>query len=588
MALPGYQLPYSSYEPHPSIPGAYNFTPTGGGSPYMFAGPGAQQMAGMIDQMPPQADMRTANRAGSTVTTPFQGDPEANMPAGPSPVASDATQAPGMQVAGQTADREGAAAAALAQDASAPLPGAPAAKPAQGAATTPAIAIDPYKHVSAVNPVKMARNAVAVPATQTVTAEGGVQDPELAAHMKQLGSDQIAAQQEEAKIKKDVLVQQGLQLQADQALAAKQQIDSTADIAAKSAALDIVKDEGTKRIQIAQQDLDAENNKQVDSYALFRGRPGAQIAAALAGALGAFGSAFTHGPNFALDIINRNISDNIAEQNQNISRGQANARNDLSRIMDTYKVDKDDATNILKLAYQKKVDAQARERAATMGTQQAQLAYAAIQPQLLAQQAATEKSISDSVLGKVSVTQNAKMVQPSAGGTQPKTLKEIVEEKELNARGVIADQKVTHGGVLPKAGAAAGKLPARIASMQINNHSAQEDIVNLKKEMAKNPGWIAPGAHIPLVGDVGTNARLDRNAIVAAIVGKAVAGSNGSINESEMHEFKAALGSGNAELATKTADRILEALKTADKAIEEQRGGVQGAATADEEGGSEK
>ena len=116
-----------------------------------------------------------------------------------------------------------------------------------------------------------------------------------------------------------------------------------------------------------------------------------------------------------------------------------------------------------------------------------------------------------------------------------------------------------------------------MASQQSTKRSAQEDLVQYMKEDAG--GLIAPKVH-----GAGTQARIDLEAKANAIVGKVVAGSNGTVNEGEMNLLREGLTSPLESVRKATAKKLHEALVTADKYLEQQRGTVQGAASAEEEG----
>lgn len=62
------------------------------------------------------------------------------------------------------------------------------------------------------------------------------------------------------------------------------------------------------------------NSPKIDPKALWKGHTGAQVMATIGVALGAFGSALTHTPNTALDIINKAIDDNISAQKSELDR----------------------------------------------------------------------------------------------------------------------------------------------------------------------------------------------------------------------------------------------------------------------------
>src|SRR6185295_17263615 len=425
-------------------PGAYSFKPANGGNPILASGPEAERMRSLIDRSAPP-DMRTAQAPqetpGFTVSTPDTGQPAIGtqepvrhgVTQPPEPLPGPSAPPPAPPPAPKPAPAPTGPQGAATPDGE--LPTLPGATPPAGAApATPAFQPSLTKRVAAVDPHRMAANAVAVPTTQSIQTEGGIQDPELRKQMVELGTKQIEAQAAQAEVGKQVAQQQYEQASADKAMAEADKLAAIDQAGRASAALDLVKQRGSQLVQHAQDDLNAENAKKVDQYALFKGNTGGQIMAMIGVALGQFGAAIGNTQNIALQQLNKQIDENIQEQREQISRGIAGKTNDLRRIMDQYNLDRDDATNVLKLAYQKKVDAAAAERAALLGTQQAKLQYAAIQPKLMQTQADTMSKVNSDLLGKVQINQQSKMVQPSAGGVRMKTDDELTKEYENAAK----------------------------------------------------------------------------------------------------------------------------------------------------------
>jgi hypothetical protein len=529
VAIPnGYALPFSGYDPHPEIPGAYSFTPASGGNPILASGPEAERMRALIDRAPKPPDMRTAmappEGPGISFSTPDTGQPAIGTqepartgtttvehiepPPAPAPAPAPVAMpmAPNPTQGAATPDGE--------------LPPLPGVTPLGAAATPPTPTFEPSltKRVAGVDPHRMAANAVAVPTTQSIQTEGGIQDPALRAQMVDLGSKQIEAQAAQAEVGKQVAQQQYEQASADKAIATADKLAAIDQAGRASAAMDLVKQRGAQLVQHAQQDLDAENAKKVDQYALFKGNPGGQIMAMIGVALGQFGAAIGNTQNIALQQLNKQVDENIQEQREAIARGVAGKSNDLRRIMDQYNLDRDDATNVLKLAYQKKIDSAAAERAALLGTQQAKLQYAAIQPKLMQEQANTMSKVNSDLLGKVQINQQSKMVQPSAGGVRQKTEEEITKEYELKARQEKAKNAIGHGGIAVKEapGKTPGEITPNLSRAYVSTENALEVLHELRRKVTTQSPVSRLGEKIGRVGadtDIAALANHGANAV---------------------------------------------------------------------------
>jgi hypothetical protein len=446
------------------------------------------------------------------------------------------------------------------------LPGA--ATPPGAAAAPPSFTPDPYKHVAAVDPRKMAANAVAVPTTQSIQTEGGIQDPELRKQMVELAGKQLEAQSAQAEVGKAVAQQQYEQASADAATAKAQGLAATEEAARASAAMDLVKQRGAQLVQHATDDLAAENGKKVDQYALFRGNAGGQIMAMIGVALGQFGAAVGNTQNIALQQLNKQVDENIQEQREQIARGVAGKQNDLRRIMDQYNLDRDDATNVLKLAYQKKIDAAAAERAALLGTQQAKLQYAAIQPKLMETQANTAAKLNADLLGKVQTKQESKMVQPSAGGTRLKTQEELTKEYELAARQELAKNKIGHGGVAAKPGdeKKEGEVTPRLSVVALSADNALRSLHKLRKMVTTQSPVSRLGEKVMRAGadtDIAAEAQ-------HASLGVAGMEANGNKpDQDRAHEIYQVLSSNNPAQQLAHIDALIDVAEKKQQAIRE-------------------
>lgn len=576
MALPGYQLPYSSYEPHPSIPGAYNFTPTGGGSPYMFAGPGAQQMAGMIDQMPPpqeQASNAAANMPAGDISGAIQGFAQQPSQA---PSASDMTHAtpqaapdprdlnaniPAPEVASQTADQAGTQAAGLPQrNYSQPAAsGAPQAAPSQMAA-------NPRDYV-----IKTTSKAGYTPTSEKVVTEGGVQDPAMRQAMTTAYVDKMKADNAEAeavKMQQASLLAQS-QIQAAQAAKEADALEKQ-KITREAAQVEAANEYG-RIMQVKQDELQNASGREVDQFRMYRGKPGAQIGAAIAGALGAFGSAFTHGPNFALDIINRQIDNDVQSQREEINRGVSAKQNDIGRIKDKYNVDNTVAEKLLGISLTERAQALARKQAALQGGAEAQARLIAVDGQLAQKRIDYLNQINEHLNGKAQITAEQKY---HAGGTSygvAPELKATAQAATLmgqTGQGLgTAEEgsyKATHGGSAPpKAGGGEGKESPRIAMKRAVNESALEDLPTLEK--ADKGGVFVPG----LPDALKSEERKDIEANAAAMVSKLTDAAGDPLTETVRHDIYSRLVHPTSpEVRAKTREALKTGTMTYGRALE--------------------
>lgn len=409
---------FESYTPHPSIPGAYNFnTPTG--ASYLASGDAAERLKQQLDLAPqPQKLASNDSSAGGMSVDPSQAAPAPQVSVNPGANMSGAGGIPVAAPPPQMSS-EAPAAAAPQRSITGGAPPQPGAAPA-GFGPNP----QDYLRVTHTKPHWQ-------DTTQKVVTEGAVQNPQLEemygkAFAAQMHADAAAA--EATRMHQATVLEQSkvaaAQAASEAAELEKQQV-------ARRATLQQGADEFNRVMSIKQDELQKASSKEVDQFRMYRGKPGAQIGAAIAGALGAFGSAFTHGPNFALDTINRQIDNDIAAQREEINRGVASKQNDIQRIKDKYNVDTGVAEKLLSISLTERAQALARQQAATVGGQEAQMRLDAIDQQLAAKNLATMQGIKDQIYGKAAVTAEQKFVQGGTAVSVDPALKATAQAAEL-------------------------------------------------------------------------------------------------------------------------------------------------------------
>lgn len=425
-------LPYDSYTPHPSIPGAYNFS-NGGGNPILAGGDEAERLRRLIDaspkpqltadnsgiaNLPPGAQLgQDPSLAGaiqdmhaSDVRAPVPGMQLAHTsaPAAPKPTAAGMMNVEMPQSAGARS-----AEATAAQQV--PVRQITPAKPAAGAAAQQPGAVPPPNLADLDSMLQVTHTKAGyTPTSRKVVTEGGVQDPELQKLMAEGYGHKMAADAAAAKAQELLLQRQVQAGQMEAAAAAKEADELHQKQVANLAAQQEASKEYNRVMAQKQDELANESKREVDQFRLFRGKPGAQIGAAIAAGLGAFGASLSHTPNFALDIINKSIDNDVQAQRDEINRGVASKQNDIARIRDKYGVDTNIAEKLLTVSLNERAQALARKQAALQGTAEAQQKLAGLDQALANQNLATLKSIQDDMYGKAQVTAEEKYRQ---GGT---------------------------------------------------------------------------------------------------------------------------------------------------------------------------
>lgn len=147
----------------------------------------------------------------------------------------------------------------------------------------------------------------------------------------------------------------------------------------------------------------------------FEGRSGARALAGISVALGSIGSAFTKGPNYALDIINKAIDDDLALQRANYDKKKAGVEGEKSLLgqmiakgMDDYTADKAAYAVRLQQA-DKQIDAMKAQVTNAEGKARLDALQARLREQIAAKQLEATKG-----LDVKSIVETKPMVIPSA------------------------------------------------------------------------------------------------------------------------------------------------------------------------------
>jgi hypothetical protein len=130
-------------------------------------------------------------------------------------------------------------------------------------------------------------------------------------------------------------------------------------VAEQQRAREQVRAEYRAKRQAAQAEVDEAVNKKVDPNKFYsdRGVLGS-ILVSVAQALGAYGATLGRTPNFAQKIIDDAINNDIATQRHNIEQKGLGAKNKLSELMQSYNLDIDEASSMLRSSQQQLADRQ--------------------------------------------------------------------------------------------------------------------------------------------------------------------------------------------------------------------------------------
>lgn len=302
---------FTGYEPHPEIPGAYNFQ-TAGGNPYTFGGAEADALKARLD----------ASNQGQMVA----GDNAAPGPVTPANAAAADPNAFANQIAQH------------AQEYAAAHP--PADKPYVQNEINTGIKLDaqgrPYKDVagsrgtSKADLEKRAGEGVATPTAESQSVTGGFEkDPEYQANK----AASYGAEREAVEQKRDA----DITAQEQGRAVAGQQFDAlTAQVQQQQALTSQVQAHVDQAQAVRDQALKEYTSTKIDPNRIFSGSGGTfkSIAAALAAGAGAYGAAINHTQNFAQQVIDNAIGRDVAAQEADLRTkkdASDNALGDLVR-----------------------------------------------------------------------------------------------------------------------------------------------------------------------------------------------------------------------------------------------------------------
>lgn len=561
------QFAFSGYAPHPDIPGAYNFTPSDGGNPILAAGPEAERMRAMLDRYPstpaPQQVADNTDYMGAAGAM-FGGAPQ--PPQAP-PSATDVMHGVGAVFAGGA--QQPVPPPAAPPPAPAPVMRDAIPRPTDGAApVTPQGPVNPGP-----NPqdylVHTHTKAGYVPTAQKVVTEGGVQDPELAKAMGTAYADKMRADATQADADKLLAMHQVQQSQIASAEAAKAEDDMRQKRIANIAAQEEATKEYSRVMGDAQKDLEKASTAEVDPERIWRGKDGARIGAAIAAGLGAFGANLGHTPNFALDIITRQIDRDVDSQRDAINRGVAAKNNNILRIRDKYNVDTSTAEKLYSVFATSEAQALARKQAALQGGAEAQQRFQAIDAGLAARKLKDLQDMQANLFGKAQITAEERYRQGGDVVTVSPTLKATAQAagylgqtgQGMGQAAAGAFQAQHEGSPAPKiAPAGGGKESPRISMKIATNESAREDLPALEK--ADAGGFIAPDIH-----GTGTEARVKLNAAVDALTSKLVDAAGDPLTESQLAHLREKLGSADPRVRAETRAALQHGTETFGQAL---------------------
>jgi hypothetical protein len=639
MALPAL-TPFVGYEPNPQGPG-YLFQHNSG-QKYISYGPAADQLRAQIDaakrqqqsQMLAQNGMNSADAAASfdagapnagreTLQMNAPGPPVSIPDTGPPPVMAPmpnaSPQAPAtmeqalepQRTGTTTVEHVAAPATAPANEPpgrvvppSGPLPMmrgavAPGEQPAQPPG--PSIPQRGFVYTPGRNPAAEAKNAVAVPTAQSVVTEGGIQDPAARQAALDAFHAQAEAQKNLAAVQENAATTQLETERANLLEAQKRQQDAENAIAAEQARQVLLRKEFDNRMAIAQQDYDKSSSKEIDQYRMFKGSAGATtsgILAVIGAAMGAAGAAYGHnGQNYALQTLQSTINNDVDAQRDEIHRGVAKSSNDLKRISDQYNVDYDDAASILKMNYARRAEAELAKKAALNGTQQAQLAFAQVQPQLQKWQADAAAELNASLNGKVKMVQEARMVQPSRGGISLESDKAYSERLKREAENEANRYKIGHQGAGPPKATpekTPGEITPNLSRVAVATDNALSSLLELRKKIEASPhvGPIDVGRGLQSASRGGADSDIAAAAKHSSWAVSYAESNSTKPSDERVEELSKTLGSGNRSQQLTHIDALIDQMERKKASIREvsaktARVGMVGPVS-ESEGGSEE
>jgi len=209
--------------------------------------------------------------------------------------------------------------------------------------------------------------------------------------------------------------------EAKQALAAQQQADDARfDLEHYRDVQERVRsDYRTKRAQI-QGEVDEAAKRKVDPNHFFDTHGGTlgRIVIGLASAMGAFGATLGRTPNYAQQIIDKAIDQDIGLQREQIAEQGAAAKNKMAQLMRDYDLDVGEAAGILRNSQQQLADSQARAFAHATKSKDIADTFDKWYADRAAKRVDEDIQREDATVGKVSTRVEYRRNVGGAGGTQ--------------------------------------------------------------------------------------------------------------------------------------------------------------------------
>ena len=444
---------FIGYEPHPAIPGAYNFQ-TANGQALTFGGPEAETLKSRLD----------AYGAAHTVAGPGGGDtePAAMAPAAP-PTPQPRVPAPMQPVmvnginTGYVQDQTG--------------------RLYEQQAGTAGISQEQLQ--------KRAGQGVATPNSESETVRGAKPiNEEYLAERDKLNQAEHAGMEQEASA--DAQAYQAGQQAQHQNLALQ-----TGMMDAQQQQVQAIQQQVAQAQATRDQALAEYSSSKVDPSRIFSGGVGVlkSIGAALAAGAGAWGATIGHTRNFAQEIIDSAVNRDIAAQEAEIRIKKDTADNALSDLM-RRGMSLDQAKNTLMTIQNQWMQRNMADAATKSGDERIAGQWQQQVAERDKQNLDYEQAYRDKAAGEATKTVASKVMYPqagSAGGLVP-----VAAPKALGIAGTTANTEGTIAGTAKTTGeAVAAERKAKAATAPKPNIEANSDLQGLTALdalKAKDPG----------------------------------------------------------------------------------------------------
>jgi len=401
------------------------------------------------------------------------------------------------------------------------------------------------------DPQKARETGSYVPDKQSIKTEFGA-PYDLEQAQARIGADQNVAN---ARMRQ-------VELQAQQEENALNQARAAAPVLAREAATQqdaMARMQAGYRAQRAalQRELDDyDKNAKVDPGRYMRDPTGlGTIGMAIAQAMGAWASVQSGAPNFAMEIVQRNIDRDIAAQRDEIQNGRISRNNKLGRFMEDFGYDVSQAEAALRIAQNKAVQNQVQLYQLETKTPQTKAAGDVMLAELQRDTLKREQELYNASIGKREVTGSEQFMQPQAA-TGPRYVEDTPQQQAgllgLLPKGAGSDVADLEPKERLKLVQSYGEKKADFASLR----ASYDDLANaygLKVDWAKgevtdkngNPvdasesAFLGKNENIPGVG-WGPNVQFqaaerakEARAKASAITGKALSGASVSPQQAE-------------------------------------------------------